>query len=75
MNAPELAPVLHQLYPTEGAHGRDHAQKTADLTWEISHEPEYDLLTDDDRLIVYAAALGHDSGYPAAKPYWSGTQR
>ncbi|MBU3926434.1 MAG: hypothetical protein KKB74_01410, partial [Bacteroidetes bacterium] len=56
--------IITGLYPDAGAHGKDHALRTAYSALEISNEPEYqELLTDRDRLIVSIAALVHDAGY------------
>lgn len=64
------------LYPEGGAHAKDHAQKTYNLTQEIITEPEY-LGRLNNRLasLVGAAALVHDLGYSGVnQDYGSGTQ-
>lgn len=66
--------LIDGIYPDSGAHGKDHAIKVTQLTWEISFEPEYlEILSDRDRYLTCVAAAGHDSGYKR-RPYWSGTQ-
>lgn len=67
--------LLAKVFLGEGAHGQEHAEMTLNLCNQIWQEPEYrGIVTEEDLMIVTAAAIFHDVGYSQRRIYWSGIQ-
>jgi len=70
----ERSKILN-IFPPKDAHGREHANQTADLALKISCLPEYkNRIINRDRDLIEASSLVHDLGYLRREPFWSTVQ-